>query len=85
MSGMARVLAKQGVAVTGSDLRESATLESLRRESGIRADAGHEAAHLNGATLVVASAAVKKDNPGDSWPPVPRASRSSRGPKCWAG
>jgi UDP-N-acetylmuramate--alanine ligase len=63
MSGMARVLARQGVAVTGSDLRESATLESLRRESGIRAEAGHEAHHLNGATLVVASAAVKKDNP----------------------
>ena len=63
MSGMARILARQGVAVTGSDLRESATLESLRRESGIRAEAGHEAAHLNGATLVVASAAVKKNNP----------------------
>jgi len=63
MSGMARVLARQGVAVTGSDLRESATLESLRRASGIRAEAGHEAHHLNGATLVVASAAVKKDNP----------------------
>ena len=60
---MARVLARQGVAVTGSDLRESATLESLRRESGIRAEAGHSAARLNGATLVVASAAVKKDNP----------------------
>ena len=63
MSGMARVLARQGVAVTGSDLRESVTLESLRRESGIRAESGHEACHLNGATLVVASAAVKKDNP----------------------
>ena len=62
MSGMARVLARQGVAVTGSDVKESATLESLRRELGIRADAGHEAKHLNGATLVVASAAVKKDN-----------------------
>ena len=32
-------------------------------KSGISAFAGHEAAHLNGATLVVASAAVKKDNP----------------------
>ncbi len=63
MSGMARVLARQGVTITGSDLRESATLESLRRESGIRAEAGHEAGHLNGATLVVASAAVKKNNP----------------------
>jgi len=63
MSGLARVLARQGTAVTGSDLRESPTLAALRRESGIRADAGHQAANLNGATLVVASAAVKKDNP----------------------
>ena len=63
MSGLARVLARQGVCVTGSDLRESPTLAALRRESGIRAEAGHEAARLNGATLVVASAAVKKDNP----------------------
>ena len=63
MSGMARVLARQGVQITGSDARESATLESLRRESGIRAEAGHAACHLNGATLVVASAAIKKDNP----------------------
>ena len=63
MSGMARVLARQGVHVTGSDLRESATLESLRRESGIPAVAGHDSANLNGATLVVASAAVKKTNP----------------------
>ena len=63
MSGLARVLARQGVAVSGSDLRESPTLAALRRESGIRAEAGHEAGHLNGATLVVVSAAVKKDNP----------------------
>ena len=63
MSGLARVLARQGVCVTGSDLRESPTLAALRRESGIRADAGHAAANLNGATLLVASAAVKADNP----------------------
>ena len=63
MSGLARVLARQGVCVTGSDLRESPTLAALRSESGIKATAGHEASNLNGATLVVASAAVKKDNP----------------------
>ena len=63
MSGLARVLARQGVTVTGSDLRESATLEALRRESGIRATAGHDEENLNGATLVVASAAIKKTNP----------------------
>lgn len=63
MSGLARVLARQGVSVTGSDVRESPTLAALRLESGIRATAGHAAANLNGATLVVMSAAVKKDNP----------------------
>ena len=63
MSGLARVLARQGVCITGSDARESATLESLRRESGIQAYAGHDIAHLAGVTLVVATAAVKKDNP----------------------
>jgi len=63
MSGIARVLARQGVAVTGSDLRETPTLEALRHESGIRAVAGHTPSNVAGATLVVASAAVKKDNP----------------------
>ena len=63
MSGLARVLARQGVCVTGSDARESPTLAALRLESGIRAEAGHAAANLNGATLVVISAAIKKDNP----------------------
>lgn len=63
MSGIARVLARQGVRVTGSDLRESPTLEALRHESGIQAVAGHAPSNIDGATLVVASAAVKKDNP----------------------
>lgn len=63
MSGIARVLARQGVSVTGSDLRETPTLEALRRESGIRAVAGHAPSNIDGATLVVVSAAVKKDNP----------------------
>ena len=63
MSGLARILARQDVHVSGSDAQESATLDSLRRESGITAYAGHDAAHLAGVTLVVATAAVKKDNP----------------------
>jgi UDP-N-acetylmuramate--alanine ligase len=63
MSGMARVLSRKGVRVTGSDLRESSTLESLRTEYGIDAVAGHDPRNLGNATLVVASAAVKKDNP----------------------
>ena len=63
MSGLARVLARQGVRVTGSDLRESPTLEALRRESGIVATAGHRADNVQGAGLVVVSAAVRGGNP----------------------
>jgi len=62
MSGIARILAQKGIRVQGSDSVESSTLESLRRDSGILAYAGHDAAHLDGATLVVATAAVKKTN-----------------------
>ncbi len=62
-SGLARVLARQGTRVTGSDARESATLDALRREPGIVAWAGHDAGHVSGAGLVVATAAVKRDNP----------------------
>ena len=62
MSGMARVLSRRGVRVTGSDLRESSTLTSLREEYGIDAVAGHDRRNVDNATLVVASAAVKRDN-----------------------
>ena len=63
MSGLARVLARQGVHVTGSDLRESPTLAALRREGGIVATAGHQASNVRGAELVVVSAAVRGGNP----------------------
>jgi len=62
-SGLARVLARRGTRVTGSDARESATLTALRREAGIHATVGHAAENVQGATLVVASAAIKRDNP----------------------
>lgn len=63
MSSMARIMAGQGHRITGSDMRESPVLEALRRECGITAVAGHRAENVNGATSVVVSAAVKKDNP----------------------
>jgi len=63
MSGLARIMARQGQCVTGSDMRESPVLESLRREYGIKATAGHDPANIEGATLLVVSAAIKKDNP----------------------
>ena len=63
MSGLARVLARRGIRVTGSDLRESPTLAALRQEGGIVATAGHQASNVRGAGLVVVSAAVRGGNP----------------------
>jgi len=63
MSGLARILARQGVTVTGSDMRESPTLDSLRRDHGIRAVAGHAPTNIGDASTVVYSAAIKEDNP----------------------
>ncbi|GAA1349323.1 UDP-N-acetylmuramate--L-alanine ligase [Falsarthrobacter nasiphocae] len=62
MSAVARVLAARGVPVTGSDAKDSASLESLR-EMGIDARAGHDAARLDGVDTLVVSSAIRADNP----------------------
>lgn len=62
MSGLARLLLSRGTAVSGSDMKESATTEALRA-AGATVHVGHRAENLNGATRVVYSAAVKEDNP----------------------
>lgn len=62
MSGIARILAKRGIRVTGSDSKESATLESLRTDYAIDAYAGHDAFKMAGSGTVVASAAIRGDN-----------------------
>jgi UDP-N-acetylmuramate--alanine ligase len=62
MSAIAHVLLEGGVVVTGSDLRESAALSTLR-SLGVRADVGHRANQAEGADLVIASAAVGPQNP----------------------
>lgn len=63
MSALARILAGQGNSVSGSDLRETPVLENLRSAYGIRALGHHDSTQVDGADLVVYSAAVKKDNP----------------------
>lgn len=63
MSGLARVLTRLGVQVSGSDARDSATLETLRQEYGIHAVAGHDPALVQGVDLVVVTAAVRGGNP----------------------
>jgi UDP-N-acetylmuramate--alanine ligase len=62
MSAIARVLAAAGHEVSGSDLRDSAVLGALRA-LGLRVHVGHRATNMQGADLVIASAAVPEDNP----------------------
>lgn len=62
ISAIAEVLAAQGYAVQGSDQKDSANCARLRTK-GMRVFVGHDARHLDGASLVVMSTAVKDDNP----------------------
>ncbi|MQA94760.1 MAG: UDP-N-acetylmuramate--L-alanine ligase [Streptosporangiales bacterium] len=62
MSGIARVFLARGVAVSGSDAKDSAILAGLR-ELGADVHAGHDAAHVEGADTVVVSTAVRESNP----------------------
>ncbi|MFC9444217.1 Mur ligase domain-containing protein, partial [Brevibacterium sp. NPDC056947] len=48
MSGIARIMAMNGVAVSGSDAKESAVVDILRA-LGARVDNGHDADHLGDA------------------------------------
>jgi UDP-N-acetylmuramate--alanine ligase len=62
MSGIARILLQRGRRVSGSDLRDSRTLDELR-VLGARIEIGHDAAHIGDAATVVTSSAVPTDNP----------------------
>lgn len=62
LSAIARLMAQQGITVSGSDAAESALLRSLRSE-GITCHVGHDASHLAGVDTVIASTAVREDNP----------------------
>ncbi|WP_395726469.1 UDP-N-acetylmuramate--L-alanine ligase [Nakamurella sp.] len=66
MSGIARILADRGFAVSGSDARDSPVLAGLA-DRGVRTAVGHAADNLallpGGPTAVVVSTAVRPDNP----------------------
>jgi UDP-N-acetylmuramate--alanine ligase len=62
MSGIARILLARGVAVSGSDRRDTPTLLALRA-LGARVWLGHDPGHLAGADTVVVSTAIRPDNP----------------------
>jgi UDP-N-acetylmuramate--alanine ligase len=62
MSGIAEILLNLGYAVSGSDLRRTATTERLV-ELGATVFEGHAAANVVGSGVVVASSAVNERNP----------------------
>ncbi len=78
MSGIAEVLVNLGYQVSGSDLADNAATRRLR-QLGARVFTGHGAEHSAGADAVVASSAVRDDNPevvaarARNIPVVPRA------------
>ena len=62
VSGVARLFLSRGVAVSGSDQRDSPTLRSLE-QAGARVHVGHDPSHLGDARTVIVSGAVREDNP----------------------
>ncbi|WP_242902040.1 UDP-N-acetylmuramate--L-alanine ligase [Actinomadura terrae] len=62
MSGIARIMLRRGIAVSGSDARDSALLRQLG-DLGARVFVGHDAAHVGDADTVVVSTAIRESNP----------------------
>jgi len=62
MSGLAEILASQGYVITGSDIKSSSITQKLEK-LGIKITIGHFAENVDGADLVVHTAAVSKNNP----------------------
>ncbi|WP_331272151.1 UDP-N-acetylmuramate--L-alanine ligase [Motilibacter aurantiacus] len=62
MSGIARILLARGIAVSGSDARESRTVTALRALGAV-VHIGHAASNVAGVDTVVVSSAIRPDNP----------------------
>ncbi|MDO5327172.1 MAG: UDP-N-acetylmuramate--L-alanine ligase [Clostridia bacterium] len=62
MSGLAEMLLKEGYTVTGSDNANSHAVERLRG-MGIFVHVGHAAENVQGAALLIFSAAISPENP----------------------
>ena len=62
MSGIAEIMLRIGYTVQGSDAKASANTERLQK-LGAQIFIGHDAAHIQGASAIVYSTAVKADNP----------------------
>lgn len=62
MSGLAELLARRGIRVTGCDGNPAAARADLER-AGIQVFEGHDAAHVAGARAVVYTSAMKLEHP----------------------
>ncbi len=62
MSGIAEIMLRIGYQVQGSDSKASANTDRLR-DLGAKVFIGHDGGHVEGASAVVYSTAVKADNP----------------------
>ena len=62
MSGIARIMVAQGLAVSGSDARDSRRLQALRAV-GVDAHVGHDAGFVEGIDALVVSTAIPESNP----------------------
>ncbi|MDP9240512.1 MAG: UDP-N-acetylmuramate--L-alanine ligase [Actinomycetota bacterium] len=62
MSGIARIMLARGIAVSGSDARESTALSALRA-LGATVSVGHAADQVGDADTVVVSTAIREANP----------------------
>ena len=62
MCPLAEILHSEGFELSGSDCNEGETLDRIRGY-GIPVYMGHRAENIEGAELIVYTAAVKKDNP----------------------
>ncbi|NKZ09040.1 UDP-N-acetylmuramate--L-alanine ligase [Actinomadura latina] len=62
MSGIARIMLRRGMAVSGSDARDSELLAQLG-DLGAKVFVGHDAAHVGDADTVVVSTAIREANP----------------------
>ena len=62
MSGLAEMLLHAGFCVTGSDNAASHAVERLQK-MGVKVSVGHRAENVDGAALLIFSAAIRPDNP----------------------
>ena len=71
LSAIARIMARNGVAVSGSDDQDTPFLPALR-ELGVTCHLGYAAAHVGDADTVVVTTAAREDNPEVARGPSPR-------------